>query len=90
MPFFTARLNLSRYNVLDNRKVTNMSQNGINVAFSLAFACETLRLYSGGLITMDKSHSEAPENCPLDYLLYALILGVFAAISYTFILWLKF
>jgi len=39
---------------------------------------------------MDKSHSEAPENCPLDYLLYALILGVFAAISYTFILWLKF
>lgn len=67
-----------------------MNQKGINVALSLAFACETTTLQPGELTTMDKSHSEAPENCPLDYLLYALILGVFAAISYTFILWLKF
>ena len=39
---------------------------------------------------MDKSRSKVPENCPLDYFLYTLILGIFAAISYTFILWLQF
>ena len=39
---------------------------------------------------MDKNHSKAPENSPIDYLLYSLVFGVFAAISYTFILWLEF
>ena len=39
---------------------------------------------------MDKNHPKAPENTPIDYLLYSLVLGVFAAISYTFILWLEF
>ena len=67
-----------------------MNQNGINVALYLSVNVQNSNIISGELKTMDKNHSEVPENCPLDYLLYAIILCVFAAISYTFILWLKF
>jgi hypothetical protein len=47
-------------------------------------------LHSGVSDIMDKNHSKTPDNSPIDYLLYSLVLGVFAAISYTFILWLEF
>ncbi len=39
---------------------------------------------------MDKNHIKAPADSRIDYILYSLVLGVFAAISYTFILWLEF
>ena len=41
-------------------------------------------------IIMDKNHTKTPATNTLDYVLYSLVFGVFAAISYTFILWLDF
>lgn len=39
---------------------------------------------------MDKNNSKESGTHTIDYLLYSLVFGVFAAITYTFILWLEF
>ena len=41
-------------------------------------------------LNMDKNRINNQDHRPIDYLLYSLVFGVFAAIGFTFILWLEF